>query len=170
MVIPPAVAMSLVLARAAPPGCAKAASCYAGSMDDAHSEYEMDADTFRHLAEDELNRLPAMFRMAMENVVIVTDDFPTIGTLHEMKADTPFDLLGLYQGWPLTERDGIATGVLPDMIHLYRQPILSFCRERHEDVRHAIRHVLIHELGHYFGYSDEEMQAIEDETKQERLQ
>ncbi len=127
----------------------------------------MQAEAFRRMAEQELNRLPAMFRMAMENVVIVTDDFPTIGTLHDMKAETPFDLLGLYQGWPLTERDGIATGVLPDMIHLYRRPILRYAEQRGEDVRRVLRHVLMHELGHYFGYSDEEMEAIEWQAKQE---
>ena len=152
-------------------------ACYAQPMasdliaaDDAAKSTtdELNAEAFRAIAQQELNSLPAMFRMAMENVVIVTDDFPTIGTLHDMKADTPFDLLGLYQGWPLTERDGIATGVLPDMIHLYRRPILSFCRERGEDVRQAIRHVLIHELGHYFGYSDEEMEDIEWQANQEQ--
>jgi len=127
----------------------------------------MDAEEFRQLAEQELNALPAMFRMAMENVVIVTDDFPTIGTLHDLKVDTPFDLLGLYQGWPMIERDGIASGLLPDMIHLYRKPILAFCHETGEQVRHTVRHVLIHELGHYFGYSDEEMEAIECQARLE---
>jgi len=127
----------------------------------------MNADEFRQTAEQELNRLPAVFRMAMENVVIITDDFPTVGTLHDMKAATPFDLLGLYQGWPLTERDGVSSGQMPDVIHLYRRPILMFCRESGEDVRHAIRHVLIHELGHYFGYSDEEMEEIECQARLE---
>ncbi|RMG51498.1 MAG: metallopeptidase family protein [Gammaproteobacteria bacterium] len=125
-----------------------------------------DAETFRRMAEEELNRLPAMFRLAMENVAIVTDDFPTVGTLHDLKAETPYDLLGLYQGWPLTERDGLmASGELPDVIHLYRRPILSYAEEQGLDVRRVLRHVLIHEIGHYFGYSDEEMEAIEWEQE-----
>ncbi len=121
----------------------------------------MNAEKFRLVAEQALNDLPENFRMAMENVVIVTEDFPATETLQEMNAQSPFELLGLYEGKPVTEREAMSSGALPDMIHLYRQPILAMCAETGENINHCIRHVLVHEVGHYFGYSDLEMDAIE---------
>ncbi len=121
----------------------------------------MNADEFHLVAEQALNAMPENFRLAMENVVIVTADFAPAETLQAMDMDSPFELLGLYEGRPVTEREAVASGTLPDMIHLYRQPILAMCLESGESIDHCIRHVLIHEIGHYFGYSDTEMEAIE---------
>jgi predicted Zn-dependent protease with MMP-like domain len=121
----------------------------------------MNAEEFRFVAEQALNDLPENFRLAMENVVIVTEDLPATETLQEMSAQSPFELLGLYEGRPVTEREATSSGTLPDMIHLYRKPILAMCKETGENIDHCIRHVLIHEIGHYFGYSDAEMDAIE---------
>jgi len=121
----------------------------------------MDAEEFRRAAQQAMDELPILFRLAMENVVIVTEDFPTVGTLREMNAESPYDLLGLFQGWPLPDRDSLHGGQPPDIIHLYRKPILAYSEAHDEDVAHCIRHVLIHEIGHYFGFSDEEMEAVE---------
>jgi len=121
----------------------------------------MNAEQFRLLAEQALNDVPECFRLAMENVVIVTEDFPAPEILQEMDADSHFDLLGLYEGRPVTEREAVSCGTLPDMIYLYRKPILAMCTETGENIDHCIRHVLIHEIGHYFGYSDAEMEALE---------
>jgi predicted Zn-dependent protease with MMP-like domain len=121
----------------------------------------MNAEEFRFVAEQVLNDLPENFRLAMENVVIVADDFPAAETLQEMNVHSPFELLGLYEGRPVTEREATSSGTLPDMIHLYRKPILAMCMETGENINHCIRHVLVHEIGHYFGYSDAEMDAVE---------
>jgi len=121
----------------------------------------MDADAFQELAETAFSSLPAQFVAAIDNVVVLTDDFPDGDVQLEMRTNSPFDLLGLYQGWPLPERGSSYGGNPPDVIHLYREPILSYCRAHGEDVAHCIRHVLIHEIGHYFGFSDREMEMIE---------
>jgi predicted Zn-dependent protease with MMP-like domain len=128
---------------------------------DAGEQKDMNAEKFRLVAEQALNDLPESFRMAMENVVIITEDFPATEIMHEMEAQSPFELLGLYEGRPVTERETMSSGALPDMIHLYRKPIMAMCAETGENIDHCIRHVLVHEIGHYFGYSDSEMDAIE---------
>lgn len=120
----------------------------------------MEADDFQALAEAAYAALPANFVAAIDNVVVLTDDYPDADVLQEMQAKSPFDLLGLYQGWPLPERGSGYGGHPPDVIHLYRQPILAYCREHGENVARCVRHVLIHEIGHYFGFSDTEMEAI----------
>jgi predicted Zn-dependent protease with MMP-like domain len=121
----------------------------------------MNAEEFSLVAEQLLSDLPEGFRLALENVVIIAEDFPAIETMHKTSAQSPFELLGLYEGRPVTEREATPSGTLPDMIHLYRKPILAMCAETGENVDHCIRHVLIHEIGHHFGYSDAEMEAIE---------
>jgi len=121
----------------------------------------MDAEQFRLTAEDALNHLPEKFRLAMENVVIVTEDFAAPAVLQQMHADSPYDLLGLYVGRPVTEREAVDSGTLPDMIYLYRQPIIAESRRRGEQAEACIAEVLMHEVGHYFGFSDADMELIE---------
>jgi len=121
----------------------------------------MDAEQFRLTAEDALNHLPEKFRLAMENVVIVTEDFAQPAVLQQMHVDSPYGLLGLYVGRPVTEREAVDSGALPDMIYLYRQPILAESRHRAESPEVCIAEVLMHEIGHYFGFSDAEMEKIE---------
>jgi len=128
----------------------------------------MDADQFFLVAEQALNHLPARFRMAMENIVIITDEFADADVLRQMQIQSPFDLLGLYEGRPITERDSGNSGALPDVIHLYRQPILSMCRARGENPEQCIREVLMHEIGHYFGFSDADIERIEFEADHNR--
>jgi predicted Zn-dependent protease with MMP-like domain len=124
----------------------------------------MNISEFQFAAEQAMAALPSQFRDAMENVVICVEDEADGATLAEMQSESPSELLGLYRGWPLPERGVSYAGHLPDTIHLYRKPILQFCDETGEEPDHCIRHVLIHEIGHYFGYSDEEMEAIEKEA------
>jgi len=127
----------------------------------------MDIKAFQSEAEKVVLSLPLQFRDAMENVVICVEEEADSATLTRMHAGSSGELLGLYQGWPLPERGVSYAGHLPDTIHLYRTPILQFCEETGELPEHCLRHVLIHEIGHYFGFSDEEMMAIERQAEEE---
>ncbi|PJA24501.1 MAG: neutral zinc metallopeptidase [Alphaproteobacteria bacterium CG_4_10_14_0_2_um_filter_63_37] len=104
--------------------------------------------------------LPQPFRDAIENVAFFVEDRPDADTLEEMEIDDPDGLLGLYRGIPMEERGSWYAGALPDTIHLYRRPILKEASEFDLDVVALIQEVVIHEVGHYFGFSDEEMEAI----------
>jgi predicted Zn-dependent protease with MMP-like domain len=116
---------------------------------------------FQTLAEKALSELPQRFLDMIENVAVFTEDWPSADVMENMGLASPGELMGLYQGWPLPDRGVSYTGQLPDMIHLYRRPILSFCNETGESVERCVRHVLVHEIGHHFGFTDEEMEAIE---------
>jgi predicted Zn-dependent protease with MMP-like domain len=130
------------------------------SMDIAKLHAPSLADLER-LAEQALTTIPAELRAHVENVVIHVEDVPDEETEAQMELDSPFDLLGLYRGRMRTERSVVEPVALPDMIHLYRLPILLHWCETDETLGDLIRHVLIHEIGHYFGYSDEDMERIE---------
>ena len=105
--------------------------------------------------------LPQGFRDLCAGVIIRVDDFPTDEVLEELQAESEFDLLGLFQGIGLPFRGNDDTGRLPNMIWLYRRPILDYWAEHDETLGHIVRHVLIHEIGHHFGLSDADMAAIE---------
>jgi predicted Zn-dependent protease with MMP-like domain len=106
-------------------------------------------------------RLPKRFRDLCEGVIIRVDDFPTEEVLEEMNAESEFDLLGLFQGVGLPFRSNDDVARLPNMVWLYRRPILDYWAEHEESLDHIVRHVLIHEIGHHFGLSDDDMEAIE---------
>jgi predicted Zn-dependent protease with MMP-like domain len=106
-------------------------------------------------------RLPKRFRDLCEGVIIRVDDFPTDEVLDEMNAASEFDLLGLFQGVGLPVRSNDDIARLPTMVGLYRRPILDYWAEHEETLDHIVRHVLIHEIGHHFGLSDDDMEAIE---------
>ena len=96
-------------------------------------------------------------------VIIRVEDFPTDEVLEEMEAQTPFDILGLFQGVGLAQDSAVSeTGRMPNMIHLYRRPMLDYWAEHDETLGHLVTHVLVHEIGHHFGLSDEDMEAIEE--------
>jgi len=116
------------------------------------------------MAHEIFERLPRRFRDLCAGVIVRVDDFPTDEVLDEMEAASEFDLLGLFQGTglPLQSHDAIAR--LPNMIWLYRRPILDYWAEHDETLGHIVRHVLIHEIGHHFGLSDDDMAAIEVDT------
>jgi predicted Zn-dependent protease with MMP-like domain len=113
------------------------------------------------LAAEIFRNLPKQFRDLCTDVVIQVDDFPTDEVLEAMRAETEFDLLGLFQGVGLPFRSESAPMQMPNMIWLYRRPILDYWAEHNEALGDIVRHVLIHEIGHHFGLSDAAMEAIE---------
>ena len=112
------------------------------------------------IASDAFDTLPGTFRDLTTRIVFRVDEFPDPDTEREMGLQTPFDLLGLYSGVPVGEKDAAAAAVI-DMIFLYRRPLLDYWCETEEDLTDLIRHVLVHEIGHHFGLSDEDMERIE---------
>jgi len=117
------------------------------------------------LADAAFAQLPERFRRLCESVVIQVVDFPDDETLDEMGAETEFDLLGLFRGRGLSERGAAAeTGELPNMIWLYRRPLLDSWCEGEDTLAAVVTHVLVHEIGHHFGLSDADMEAIEREA------
>jgi predicted Zn-dependent protease with MMP-like domain len=114
------------------------------------------------LAEDAFARLPDGFRRLCEGVVIRVEDFPDDDTLREMGCESEFDLLGLFRGIGLAQAAATReTGQFPNMVWLYRRPLLDYWAEHEETLGHLVTHVLVHEIGHHFGLSDEDMEAIE---------
>jgi predicted Zn-dependent protease with MMP-like domain len=113
------------------------------------------------LAAEIFRNLPKQFRDLCTDVVIQVDDFPTDEVIEAMRAETEFDLLGLFQGVGLPFRSESAPMQMPNMIWLYRRPILDYWAEHNEALGDIVRHVLIHEIGHHFGLSDAAMEAIE---------
>ncbi len=113
------------------------------------------------LAGEVFRHLPKRFRDLCAGVVIQVDDFPSEEVLHEMGAQTEFDILGLFQGVGLPFRAESAAVQMPNMIWLYRRPILDYWAEHDERLGAIVKHVLVHEIGHHFGLSDDDMHAIE---------
>ncbi|MCS6986267.1 MAG: metallopeptidase family protein [Sphingomonadaceae bacterium] len=113
------------------------------------------------LARAAIDRLPEPFRRYLDDVVLHVADFPDDDTLAEMGLESPFDLLGLYRGHPVGSTGAEATGRLPPTIFLYRRPLLDVWAEGEESLEALVTHVLVHEVGHHFGLSDAEMEAIE---------
>jgi predicted Zn-dependent protease with MMP-like domain len=113
------------------------------------------------MAHEVFESLPERFRTLCEGVVIRLEDFPTEEVLDELEAESEFDLLGLFQGTGLPFQSHSDVARMPNMIWLYRRPILDYWAEHEETLGHIVRHVLIHEIGHHFGLSDDDMEAIE---------
>ena len=116
---------------------------------------------FEELANAAFAALPARFRSLCEDVAIRIEDFPDEETQREMSCG-PFDLLGLFRGIGLAHAGAtLETGQFPNMVWLYRRPILDYWAEHDETLGHLVTHVLVHEIGHHFGLSDPDMKAIE---------
>jgi predicted Zn-dependent protease with MMP-like domain len=113
------------------------------------------------LAERALGTIPLELKLQLGNVVIQVEEFPDEETEAAMDLESPFDILGLYRGVALPHKSVSDPRPNPDMIFLYRRPILDYWCESGEDLGHLVRHVLIHEIGHHFGFSDEDMERIE---------
>ena len=113
------------------------------------------------LAETAFRRLPQRFRALCDGLVIRVEDFPEDDVLEDLGAETEFDLLGLFQGVGLPFRSESAPAQMPNMVWLYRRPILDYWAEHDETLGAVVRHVLVHEIGHHFGLSDEDMRQIE---------
>jgi predicted Zn-dependent protease with MMP-like domain len=119
------------------------------------------------LARSALASLPQPFQHFTQGVVLQIAEFPDDEVCEQMQLESPFDILGLYQGIALDQKMAESSGALPDMVFLFRRPILDYWCETAEDLRHVVRHVLVHEIGHHFGLSDAEMEAIEAEAEAE---
>ena len=114
------------------------------------------------IARDALLNLPQPFAAHLGDVVLQVEEFADDQTLAAMGIAEPFDLTGLYEGLPLTERSVEHSGMMPDRIRLFRRPILDEWAADGHSLEHLVRHVLIHEVGHHFGFSDADMHALED--------
>jgi predicted Zn-dependent protease with MMP-like domain len=120
---------------------------------------------FEALAAAAYARLPAGFRKLCDHVVIRVEDFPAEEVIEEMGLESPFDILGLFTGVGLPHDAAVAdTGRLPNMVHLYRRPILDYWAEHEEALGAIVTHVLVHEIGHHFGLSDDDIERIESES------
>jgi predicted Zn-dependent protease with MMP-like domain len=113
------------------------------------------------IAEEALASVPEPFLKHLKNVAVRVEEFADEATLRELEIENPFELTGLYHGVPLIHQSVSDVRAMPEMIYLYRQPILAEWCETDEELTRLVRHVLIHEIGHHFGYSDEELEAIE---------
>jgi predicted Zn-dependent protease with MMP-like domain len=119
------------------------------------------------IAEEAYARLPTTFRALCEGLVIHVDDFPSDEVLRDMACETEFDLLGLFHGVGLPFQSVSDPQRMPNMVWLYRRPIIDYWAEHEETLGHVITHVLVHEIGHHFGLSDEDMEAIEKAADEE---
>jgi predicted Zn-dependent protease with MMP-like domain len=115
---------------------------------------------FEALVERALETVPARFKRKLENIAVIVEDWPDAATLREMGVEPPDTLYGLYRGVDLTHRDTAYGGVLPDTITIYQGPIEEDCADERE-MADEVRATVIHELGHYFGLTDEEMEQLE---------
>ena len=117
------------------------------------------------MAERAYERLPEAVRKQCGDVIVRVEELPADEVLDDLDIESPFDLLGLYRGSGLAARDTATIPHGPDMVFLYRRPILDYWAEFDEPLGHIITHVLVHEIGHHFGLSDADMERIEAEAK-----
>ena len=120
------------------------------------------AEEMEALARRALEALPEPFAGHLRDVVLLIEDFADDETLDSMGIEDPFDLTGIYEGIPITERSVDHSGTLPDRIRLFRRPILDEWAGSEDSLEHLVAHVLVHEVGHHFGLSDEDMHALEE--------
>ena len=109
-------------------------------------------------------RLPSRFRDLCTDLIIRIEDFPTDEVLDGLGIESPFDLLGLYHGVDLARQSVMDVTTMPEMVFLYRRSILDYWAEHEETLGHIVSHVLVHEIGHHFGLSDDDMERIEAEA------
>jgi predicted Zn-dependent protease with MMP-like domain len=126
--------------------------------------HEPDANAFRAMAEAAFQRIPAAFRALTDDLAILTPDWPQKDVLAELGIDEPLGLLGLYQGVDLTRKSLFDAETFPDTVYLYREPILQAWRDGLDSIERLVEHVLVHEIGHHFGFSDDDMETIEGES------
>ncbi|XWN29238.1 MAG: metallopeptidase family protein [Devosia sp.] len=125
-----------------------------------------DIDTFTAIAQKVYRELPQEFRRLTQDIELRIEDVPDEETCQMMKLGHPYDLLGLFQGVGLRDAPAAEyTGLMPNKIWLFRLPIIAFQADGEDSLEDVIRHVLIHEIGHHFGLSDDDMYAIDDEDE-----
>ena len=123
-----------------------------------------DAAAIERLAEAAIARLPERFRRHLANVVLRVEDYADEEVLESLGIEDAFELTGLYSGRSMREESSWASGELPPMIHLYRRPLLDEWAETGVGLEALITHVIVHEIGHHFGFSDADMHAIEEQA------
>ena len=123
------------------------------------------AQDIEGIARRALDALPTPFSASLGDLVLKVEDFADEATLREMGIEDPFELTGLYEGTPLTERSVEQSGTLPDLVRLFRRPILDEWADGDDSLEHLVAHVVIHEIGHHFGLSDEDMHALEEQLR-----
>ena len=123
-----------------------------------------DAAEIERLAEQAIARLPEAFRVHLRDVVLRVEEFADEAVLKELGIDNEFELSGLYSGRSLDKQSNWVSGELPPMIHLYRRPLLDEWAESGVSLEALITHVIVHEVGHHFGFSDADMHAIEEQA------
>lgn len=121
-----------------------------------------DADRIEAIARATIAKLPPEFARHLGDVVLKIEEFADDATLQEMGIESPFDLTGLYTGLPVGSKSVDHSGTMPDMIHLYRRAILDEWVETDVPLEALVAHVVIHEIGHHFGLSDDDMHALEE--------
>lgn len=123
--------------------------------------YAPTLDDIEILTRRALDTIPDALRPYVRDVVICVQEFPDEQTCREMELESEFDLLGLYSGVSLDHEGAVAVRQDVNMIFLYRRPLLDYWCESGEELGHLVRHVIIHEVGHHFGFSDDDMEALE---------
>ena len=123
------------------------------------------ADEIEAIARRTLRALPQPFSDSLGEIILQIEDFADERTLHSFGIDDPFALSGLYEGIPLTERSVDQSGTLPERVRLFRRPILDEWADGSDTLEHLVAHVLVHEVGHHFGLTDEDMHALEDSVR-----
>lgn len=124
----------------------------------------LSAAHFEALAYASIDAMPAMFRDQLEGVVVRIEEFANTEQLSAVGLHDKWQLSGLYEGRPVTEKTVWESGEMPAIISLFRQPLLAEMRETGVTIEDLVRHVVIHEAGHHFGFSDEQMHALEDQV------
>ena len=128
----------------------------------------MTRERFERLVEEALRDIPKRFRDAMANVAVIVEDEPPPHVLEDMDMEADDELFGLYEGTPLPERGASYGNTLPDRISIYQKPTEEAC-DSDDEIRDCVAETVIHEFGHYFGMSEEEIEAIEENYWRSRI-
>ncbi|WP_375428893.1 metallopeptidase family protein [uncultured Sphingomonas sp.] len=126
-------------------------------------------DVIEAIARATIGKLPARFAEHLDAVVLLVEEVADEETLTELGIEHPLDLTGLYHGLPLGEKSSMGSGTIPDRIHLYRRAILEEWIETEVRLDDLVAHVVIHEIGHHFGLSDDDMHALENSVSEDEV-
>jgi predicted Zn-dependent protease with MMP-like domain len=123
------------------------------------------ADAIERLARQTLANLPSPFRESLGDIVLLVEEVADAETARSLGLRDPMQLSGLYQGVPLNHQSINQSGTLPERVTLYRQPILAEWADTGFSLEQIVSHIVIHEIGHHFGFSDEDMHALERDAE-----